>query len=319
MSEMRCSTWVALLLTISFLYGCNSEGDHVLGTLEYDRITVPAPVAERIVFVAVKEGDQVRAGQLLLQLETTRNNALLALAQADVRRAYEALVELEVGPRRENVIQARAEVAAARAIAQDTQGYYGRLQPLQEQQLVSKADFDTAKAEARNAAAQVRVKQAVLDALDNGNRPENIAEGKAVLSAAKAKVAVEQIALDKLRIAAPRDGIVDSLPYKLGGQAPVGLPLVILLVGDVPYARIYVPAEQRAHVAVGNVLQIYAAGYDQTYIGTVRMIRGEPSFTPYYALTGKDATRLSYLAEVALEGNGRGLPAGVPVRVILPQ
>ena len=45
------------------------------------------------------------------------------------------------------------------------------------------------------------------------------------------------------------------------------------------------------------------------------MIRSEPSFTPYYALIGEDAARLSYLAEVSLGGEAAELPAGLPVRV----
>ena len=46
------------------------------------------------------------------------------------------------------------------------------------------------------------------------------------------------------------------------------------------------------------------------------MIRSEPGFTPYFALVGKDAARLSYLAEIELTGeDARSLPAGLPVRV----
>jgi HlyD family secretion protein len=45
------------------------------------------------------------------------------------------------------------------------------------------------------------------------------------------------------------------------------------------------------------------------------MIRSEPSFTPYYALIGEDAARLSYLAEIQLDKDAGELPAGLPVRV----
>jgi HlyD family secretion protein len=46
------------------------------------------------------------------------------------------------------------------------------------------------------------------------------------------------------------------------------------------------------------------------------MIRSEPGYTPYYALVGKDAARLSYLAEIELSGEEAAqLPAGLPVRV----
>jgi len=44
-------------------------------------------------------------------------------------------------------------------------------------------------------------------------------------------------------------------------------------------------------------------------------VRSEPSFTPYYALSGDDAARLSYLAEVTLGNDAAQLPPGLPVRV----
>ena len=96
----------------------------------------------------------------------------------------------------------------------------------------------------------------------------------------------------------------------------MGSPLAVLLVGDAPYARIYVPEQQRAKVHVGDAARVFVAGSDSALTGRVRAIRSEPSFTPYYALVGKDAARLSYLAEVALSGKDAAkLPAGLPVRV----
>jgi HlyD family secretion protein len=95
----------------------------------------------------------------------------------------------------------------------------------------------------------------------------------------------------------------------------VGAPLVVLLVGDAPYARIYVPEPIRARVQVGDAARVHVDGVEGALTGRVRMIRSEPSFTPYYALTGEDAARLSYLAEVALGDEASELPAGLPVRV----
>jgi HlyD family secretion protein len=69
-------------------------------------------------------------------------------------------------------------------------------------------------------------------------------------------------------------------------------------------------------VHVGDRVNVHVEGHDGPLHGTVRMIRSEPSFTPYYALTGDDATRLVYLAEVALApSEARGLPSGFPVRI----
>jgi HlyD family secretion protein len=161
----------------------------------------------------------------------------------------------------------------------------------------------------------VRAAQAVLEQLEHGARSEQIAQARAAAEGAQAQVVAQQATLDKLDVVAPRAGRVDSLPYRLGDQAPVGAPLAILLVGDAPYARIYVPEPLRAGIRVGDRVQVHVDGRDAALSGRVRMIRSEPGFTPYYALTGEDAARLSYLAEVSLGKDAAQLPAGLPVRV----
>ena len=149
----------------------------------------------------------------------------------------------------------------------------------------------------------------------SSSRSYLIRHGRPVARAASAQVVAQQATLDKLVVVAPRAARIDSLPYRLGDQAPVGAPLAILLVGDAPYARIYVPEPLRAAVAVGTRVRVHVDGHAEALSGTVRMIRSEPTYTPYYALVGDDAARLSYLAEVALGTDAANLPAGVPVRV----
>ncbi|KAB2900872.1 MAG: HlyD family secretion protein, partial [Dokdonella sp.] len=139
---------------------------------------------------------------------------------------------------------------------------------------------------------------------------------RAALAAAEAEVAAQRALLDKLTLVAPRTARVDSLPYRLGDQAPVGAPLALLLAGEAPYARIYVPASLRASLRVGDALLVQVEGRDQPLAGRLRMIRSEPVFTPYYALTGDDVARLSYLAEVALGADAASLPAGLPVQAM---
>jgi len=306
---------LAILLAVAGLAACSKQPPQALGTLEYDRITLPAPAAERIVAIQVREGEQVAAGQPLLQLDPAHTRSELAAAQAQVRQQHEVLAELETGPRVEDIDRARANLAAARAQAREARAYYDRLAPLKGQGYVAAADLDRARAAAGSAEGQVAAAQAALDELLHGTRPEQIAQAQAAVAAAEAQASAQQVLLGKLNILAPRAGRVDSLPYKLGDQAPVGAPVAILLAGDAPYARIYVPEQQRAGVRVGDAIQVFVAGREQPYAGKVRMIRSEPDFTPYYALIGDDAARLSYLAEVALGPDAAELPAGLPVRV----
>jgi HlyD family secretion protein len=297
------------------LAACGEEPPKALGTLEYDRITVPAPVAERIVAIDVREGEQVAAGAVLMTLDRTRVEAETQETQAEAERQREALAELEAGARSEQIQQARANLAATEADAEDANAYHERVKGLADRKLVAAAEVDRARAAASSANAQMRRAQALLDELLHGTRREQVAQGKAALRGAEAAEAAQRAVLDKLQVVAPRNGRVDSLPYRLGDQAPVGAPLVVLLVGDAPYARIYVPEPIRSRVKVGDEVRVFVEGEATALSGKVRMIRSEPSFTPYYALIGEDAARLSYLAEVSLGSDAAELPAGLPVRV----
>src|SRR5690606_30541395 len=173
----ECSIALVLLGAL-LLAGCRDHAPQALGTLEYDRVTLPAPVAERIVSIDVREGQRVEAGATLLTLETTRTEAQAQAAQAQAQRQREALAELEAGPRDEDIAQARASLAAAQAQARDASAYYARLQPLGKRQLVAAAEVDRARAAAGNAQAQVRAAQAALDELLHGTREEQLAQGE---------------------------------------------------------------------------------------------------------------------------------------------
>ncbi len=322
MSAARSLSLRGVLLGVAglMLCSCRPAPPAALGTLEWDRITVPAPAAETIVGIRVREGQQVAAGTALLQLEPTRTAAQLQALEAQASQAGQALQELREGPRREAIDQARATLASARAEAADASAYYRRLQPLGRQQLVAAADVDRARAAAGSAQGAVRAaEQAVLE-LEHGTRVEQVAQGEAALQAAQAQAAAQAVTLRKLDLVAPRAGRIDALPYKLGDQAPVGAPLVVLLVGERPYARVYLPEPLRLNVRVGQPAQVYLQGRERALPGHVRSIRSDPGFTPYYALSGDDASRLSWLAEIELDPATGGtpladLPAGAPLRV----
>ncbi|MFP5374808.1 MAG: HlyD family secretion protein [Gammaproteobacteria bacterium] len=299
--------------------GCQRAPADALGALEYDRVALPAPASERIAEIAVREGERVVAGQVVARLEDARTGAVAAAADAETRRQRAVLDELQSGPRAERIAQARAQLAAARAQARDAQAYSARLEPLGRQRLVAAVEVDRARAAAAQAQAQVRASAAALEELERGARGEELAQGLAALESAAARADAQRVALEELAVVAPRAGIVDSLPYEAGDRPPAGAPLAILLVGEAPHARVYLPAALRARVAVGSAAQVRIDGRDRPLPGRVRAIRSEPVFTPYYALSGEDAARLSWLAEVELTGaEATGLPAGLPVRVAFP-
>ncbi len=312
---MNRIAWMVAPIAILSLSACTPKAPQVLGTLEWDRITLPAPVSERIAEVPAHEGQMVAANDTVLVLESARTRARLDAAKADTQRLQKALDELRAGPRQEDIDQARARLEGAQSVAINAHRALDRAQAEIARQVIARSEFDSLKAQAGSADADVRAVQAALATLLHGSRPQDIAQAEAAVASAQAQVDSITVDLQRVRISAPRGGRIDSIPYKLGDQPPIGAPLAILLVGDAPYARVYVPEPLRAGVHVGESARVYVAEGKQAVAGRVRVVRSEPSFTPYYALNGDDVSRMSYIAEIALGSDAANLPSGLPVRV----
>jgi HlyD family secretion protein len=84
------------------------------------------------------------------------------------------------------------------------------------------------------------------------------------------------------------------------------------------YARFYVPEPLRSRIVPGSALTARVDGVDSPLTGTVRWVSSDASFTPYFALTEHDRSRLSYLAELDLP-EAAGLPSGIPLVVLPPE
>ena len=306
---------IAGIVLVSTLGGCKSaEESLLLGTLERDRVSVTAQASERIIHIQVAEGDEVHIGDAILSLDPLRINARIEQAAAEVRRAAAAVTELRNGTRIEAIDAARADLAGALASASNAKRERDRLAEIRKRGLIAQADLDQAETTLRNATAQRDGARARLAQRLNGTRIEDIEQAEASLASAES--AVDQLKLERARydVVAPRDGHIDALPFKLGDQPAAGAVLVSLLAGPI-YARVYVPASQRGQIRQGSACTINVTGTENPFQARVRSIRSDPAFTPYFALTGDDASRLAYRSELVLEGPGTdSLAAGIPAQ-----
>ena len=310
---LRTCALMALALALA---ACKPADDSLLGTLEWDRIAVPAEASEPILALHVAEGDTVKAGQLLVTFAARRIQARVAQEQAAVAQQEARLSELLHGARSEQLDAARAAVASAVASRVEAERQYARQAELAGKQLVARSSLDAARATRDRAQAQVAQAQAQLRELTQGTRSEQVEQAQAAL--ANARSALEAVQLDqaRLQVHAPRAGRVDALPFKVGAQPPAGATVASLLVGEAPYARIFVPEDRRVALRPGQPFLVHVQGRDGDLRASVRSIAHDPNFTPYYALTGDDASRLVYRAELVLtDPAAQALPAGLPVQV----
>lgn len=311
--------WLLFFSSCLLLSGCaKNELPQALGTLERDRIALQATASEVITAVAVAEGTQVEAGQLLLQLDDRKQQAILTRAEAEVKQATAFLAELRNGARQEDIAAAQARVDSAQAQLYEAEKGFGRAKTLVQKKLVGEAELDEARARRDSLSASLQDSREQLLRLTNGTRIETLQQAEAALAKAEATLSLEQRKLDELSIYATRRSWLDTLPKHLGERVMTGTTVAVLLADEAPYARVYIPEPKRAAIAVGDSLTVHVDGVEQAFSGRVRWIANEPAFTPYYALNAKDRSRLVYLAEVQLSGAASDLPVGLPAQADLP-
>ncbi len=210
-----------LSLTMLCLLGCRTEPEQALGTLEWDRVNSRIPASEAILEIAVQEGQRVNAGTLLVQIDDRKIASSYNDLQARQEQAIWQLKELKAGPREEIIAEARARLDAALATMKNSDESYQRQQALFTTNSTSKQKLDNARNTYLNAVGEVNVLSASLDKLLAGSRKEQVEQAKCRVASLQAQLEQMQLIRDEYSIRATRDGVVDSLPFKLGDRPPL--------------------------------------------------------------------------------------------------
>ena len=306
-----------LVLPVFFLLvSCEELPLQAVGQLESDRIELVAEFSEVITSINVTEGDSIQAGAIVLEQDTARIDLRIEESQANIRRIEAVFAEQMSGPRAETIDAAKANLNGALIERDYRANELNRLAGLRARNLTSVETVDSAENFLKAAGARVELVSAQLAELEAGTRSEQIEQTNGQLDQARAQLASLQLDKQRLLVVSTTGGIVDSLLFELGERPRTGDVVAVLLSGDQPYARLYIPEPMRVQVRLGSQLQIAVDGLPGTLTGTVRRLASEATFTPYFALNERDRTRLSYVAEVRLPTQSERLPDGVPVQAV---
>jgi HlyD family secretion protein len=304
----------ALLITAC---GDTSSEFVVVGELASDRLELIAEVNEPILEILVAEGEMVTAGQLILRQDDSRAQARLAEADAAAQQAQARLDELVRGPRQEQISQARANLDGATRDVTFRETEFERARDLLARELGSQEFHDRAKANLDSANANLDLRRAQLQELLAGTTVEELAQAEQSLKQAEARRDNARIDVDRHLLRAPAGGLFDSRLFEPGERPSAGQPVAVMLGGEQPFARIYVPEDLRVRVLPGLAAKIRVDGLETPIPGRVRWVASEAAFTPYFALTEHDRGRLTFLAKVDVMEDRDRLPDGVPVEVEL--
>ncbi len=303
-------------------FGRDRVRDHALsasGTVEATEARVGFQAPGRIETIGAREGDAVKAGAVLAELDRAETEARRQQASAQAAAARALLRELERGSRPEEIAQGRAALAGAAERVRDAQRDLDRTKTLFEGGAVSREALDKARLALDLAQSQDDQAREQVTILETGPRREKIDAQRAQLAQAEAAVRVIDATLDAMTIRAPFDGVVTVRHREPGEIVAAGSPVLTIMNPDDRWVRIYVPETRIGAVRVGQAATITTDTFPKkTYRGEVSFIATEAEFTPKTVQTTEERVKLVYAVKVRVTGDpARDLKPGMPADVDL--
>jgi HlyD family secretion protein len=291
------------------------------GNVDLRQVELAFNNSERIAEVLVQEGDRVKRGQVLARLDTSRLKAQEATAEATVQGQQAMVRKLHAGSRPEEVAQAQANVASAKADlvnADQTWRRMSALAGLTSGRAISQQDLDGAKAALGVARARVTVEQKALDLAVIGPRLEDIAQGEAQLRADQAQLDLLRLKLTDADLVAPTDAEVRSRLLEPGEMVSPQRPIFNLAITDPKWIRAYVSETDLGRVHPGTKATISADGFPgRTFSGWIGFISPVAEFTPKPVQTEELRSSLVYEIRVFVRDPQDDMRLGMPATVSL--
>ncbi|OKP04553.1 HlyD family secretion protein [Xenorhabdus eapokensis] len=256
---------IIFLIAMAVLFRSHSQELLLQGEVDAPEVIIASKAMGRVVKVHIGRGERVKAGQLMVSLDSPELAAKVAAAQA-VRDQAKAKLELSLhGTREENIRNLEAALAQAQSGYINAQREFDRLKNVSTQGYVSASDLDNAR-NARNIAYQKMLgAKAELDEGKNGDRIELRQQLQAALNEAEENLRELKIQRDDLQVKAPVNGEVGPLPAEEGQLFNANSPLATLVRISQAYFVYNLREDILAHVRKGDkiTLRVPALGNEE--------------------------------------------------------
>ena len=303
--------------------------DHVRvsGHVEATGVPVAAQVGGRLLDLRVGEGDRVKAGDSIAELDTADARLGLSRAQADRDQADAQLRLIRAGARPEDVRQAEAQLATAQSdVAVASTELHAaevdveRFEALLASNSGSRKQRDDAVARRDVAAGRlagvrdrVRAAGENLARLNAGSRPEEIDVARARVASADALIATWKKAIADAAVVAPVSGIVTEKLVDGGELLQPRQSMVVVTDLDHAWANVYVDEPIVPRLRLGQPATLVTDAGGPGIPGTIAFIAEKAEFTPRNVQTADDRSKLVYRVKVSVDNTDGVLKAGMPV------
>ena len=272
---------VAAIALSVFVWACGSRSNSVSGTIEVDEVHVGPRSGGRVEKIFAWEGDTLRAGQPIVQLEATELQARRDLAAAQINTA---------------IHDADAQQAQLDFLRDDAK----RQADLLKRKVVSPNDAERAVSAAKT-------------------QEKNVEAAKMRVTQARAQLADIDAQRAEMQVIAPADSVLEVLSVKVGDVLPANREVATLLLPQHLWVRVYVPELWLGRIKVSEAVRVRVDSFrNQDFPGTVERINRQAEFTPRNVQTVEDRIRQVFGVKIRLPNNDDRLRAGMSADVYFP-
>jgi HlyD family secretion protein len=319
-----CLGVAALAVLAGLLYWLVWERQEVakelrlFGHIEATETDLSFKVSGKINLIHFDEGDWIKAGQVVAELEAEDLKAEVANAEARLANAKANLEKYEAGYRPQEVKEAEAQAAKTKADLADKEADFQRYQKLFERKVVSASTRDSYEAAYLMAKEAHQSARESLSLRREGFRKEEIEQARAEYKQAGATLDLAKTRLAYATIYAPVTGVVLARPAQPGQVAAVGATVITMGDLDNIYFEGYIPETDLARVRYGQKAVITTDTYPgKKYPAWVSFINSKAEFTPKTVETFKERVTLVYRTKIRADNPDYELKPGMPAEAVI--
>lgn len=322
-------TVMAFLLFAVLAVGCSrgtGDGAVVLnGRIEAPVVDLAPKVAGRVVQVVVREGDRVRAGDVLVRLDLGETAIAVERDRFGLSSAEARVQDLESGSRRPEILAAEAEVADRRAAVDLAKKELDRQKLLMERRVAVARDLDRAKVDLQRGEAALAGSRERLRLAMEGSRKYQTEQARQDVRRAETLLAQSRTVARESEIRAPADGVILHRMAEPGLLLGPGLPALTMAFADRLYVRAFIPETRLGRVRQGQAATVSVDGFPgRRFPARVTEISPDAEFTPKPVETRSERVNLVYATKVDLDAGWKeplvpGQPAEVTVSTDAPE
>ncbi len=284
-----------------------------------DTIGVGAAIDGVIQSIRVKEGDQVKQGDLLAELACADLQSALRVATSELESLQQARVRLLRGSRDEERQAATQKTAAARAVVEQAAIQMDRMERLREATAVSKQSYDEAHRDYDVAKANFEQAKRNEELVNAGPLGEEVGRADADIHAAENRIKLADDKLSKCAVRAPISGAVLRVHLREGESFSTFAPRPLFSIADISGRRVRAEVDERdvGSVHVGQSVMVTSDSYpNKMFAGTVTKlasIMGRKTVLTGNPAEKEDRDVLEVTAK--LDAGANALPVGLRVTV----